>query len=129
MSVAGEIEVVDLRVLQGGRLLSANVRCKKEDPVARLAGGQIRPASVQPCDYEPDVLVAEVPLLLDEVRHGSGRGPPGDEAVERGPSSPERANLGPGHPLPQSRSVLVEAGVGCLASHVCNNIAFINNEQ
>ena len=57
----------DLRTLEGGCLLSADVRRKKKDPVARLAGGQGRSAAVQLFDYDPNVLVAEVSLLLDKV--------------------------------------------------------------
>ena len=118
MSVAGEIKVVDLRTFEGGCLLSADVRRKHEDPVARLAGGQGRSASLQLFDDDPNVLVAEVSLLLDKVPNRSPCGPPCDDAVELNQSSSERANLGLRHPLLQSRPVHVEVGRGCWPSHV-----------
>ena len=129
MSVAGEIEVVDLRTLEGGCLLSADVRRKKEDPVARLAGGQGRSASVQPFDYDPNVLVAEVSLLLDKVPYRSACGLPGDDAVELDQSFSERANLGLRHPLLQSGPVHVKVELGCRSSHVHDYGPFINNEH
>ena len=67
MSVAGEINVVDSRMLEHGCLLPPDVWRKKEDPVLRSAGGQGRSASVQLLDYDPNILVAEVSPLLDEV--------------------------------------------------------------
>ena len=103
MSVAGEIKVVDLRTLEGGCLLSADVRRKQKDPVARLAGGQGRSASLQLFDDDPNVLVAEVSLLGDKVPNRSPCGPPCDDAVELNQSSSERANLGLRQPLLQSR--------------------------
>ena len=129
MSVAGEIKVVDLRTLEGGCLLSADVRRKQEDPVARLAGGQGRSASLQLLDDDPNVLVAEVSLLLDKVPNRSPGSLPGDDAVELDRSFSGRANLGLRHPLLQSRPVHVEVGRGCWPSHVHDYIVFINNEQ
>ena len=129
MSVAGEIKVVDLRTLEGGCLLSADVRRKKEDPVARLAGGQGRSASVQLFDYDPNVLVAEVSLLRDKVPNRSRCGLPGDDAVELDRSFSGRANLDLPHPLLQTRPVRVEVGRGCWVSHVHCYSTFINNEQ
>ena len=118
MSVAGEIEVVDLRTLEGGSLLSADVRRKNEDPVVRLAGGHVRSASIQQFDYDPNVLVAEVSLSLDKVPNRSSGGLPGDDAVELDQSSSERANLGLRHPLLQRRPVHVKVGLGRWSSHV-----------
>ena len=129
MSIAGEIEVVDLRTLEGGCLLSADVRRKKKDPVARSAGGQGRSVSVQLLDYDANVLVAEVSLHLDKVPKRSSCGLPGDDAVESDQSVSGRANLGLRHPLLQSRPVQVEVGRSCWASHVQSNIMFNNNEQ
>ena len=129
MSVAREIKVVDLRTLEGGCLLSANVRRKKKDPVARVASGQGRSASVQLFDYDPNVLVAEVSLLLDKVPNRSPCGLPGYDAVELNQSFSERANLGLRHPLLQSRPIHVKAGLGYWSSHVHSYSTFINNEQ
>ncbi|MCE2540451.1 MAG: hypothetical protein J4G16_08680 [Acidobacteria bacterium] len=82
MSVAGEIDVVDPRTLEHGCLLPPDVWRKKEDPVLRSAGGQGCSASVQLLDYDPNILVAEVSLLLDEVSNHALGGLPGDDAVE-----------------------------------------------
>ncbi len=82
MSVAGEIDVVDPRTLEHGCLLSPDVWRNKEDPVLRSAGGQGRSASVQLLDYDPNILVAEVSLLLDEVPNHTPGGLPSDDAVE-----------------------------------------------
>ena len=129
MSVAGEVKVVDLRTLEGGCLLSADVRCQNEDPVARSAGGHVRSASVQLFNYDPNVLVAEVSLLLDKVPNRSPCGLPGDDAVELDRSFSERANLGLRHPFLQSRPVHVEVRRGCWSSHVHIYSTFINTEQ
>ena len=129
MSVAGEINVVDPRTLEHGCLLSPDVWRKQEDPILRSAGGQGRSASVQLLDYDPDILVAEVSLLLDEVPSHTPGGLPGDDAVEQGQSSSGRANLGVRHPLPQSRPVHVKVGRGCHPGHVRKSSTFINDER
>ena len=129
MSVSGEINVVDPRSLEGGCLLSAHVRRKQEDPVARLTGGKCRPATVQLFDYDPNVLVAKVPLLLDEVPNRSPCGLPGDDAVEQGSSRSGRANLGLRHPPLESGPVHVHEGLGGWSSHVQKYSTFIINEQ
>ena len=82
MSIAGEIEVVDPRTLEHGCLLSPDVWRKKEDPVLRSAGWQGRSVSVQLLGYDPNILVAEVSLLLDKVPNHAPGGLPGDDAIE-----------------------------------------------
>ena len=109
--------------------MSADVRRKKKDPVARSAGGQGRSVSVQLLDYDPNVLVAEVSLHLDKVPKRSSCGHPGDDAVELDQSFSGRTNLGLRHPLLQSRPIQVEVGLGSCSSHVQSNIMFNNNEQ
>ena len=129
MGVSGEINVVDLRSLEGGCLLSAHVRRKKEDPVARLSGGERRPATVQLFDYDPNVLVAKVPLLLDKVPNRSPYGLPGDDGVEQGSSRSGRANLGLRHPPLESGTVHVHERLGGWSGHVHEYSTFITNEQ
>ena len=128
MSVASEIHVIDLRTLQGSSLLSPDVWRKKEYAVTGSAGRQGRPASFQLLDYDPNVLVTEVLLLLDEVPNHTPCGSPGDDAVETRQTSFSRANVGPRHPLPQSTRVHVKAGRGCCSSHVHEYSMFIINE-
>ena len=118
MRVPGEIEVVDLCSLENGCLLWAHVRGKKEDPVAHLTGRERRPASVQLFDYDPNVLVAKVSLLLDKVPKRSPYGIPGDDAVEQVPSSSGRANLGLRHPPLESGPVHVQDRLGGWSNHV-----------
>ena len=129
MNVAGEINVVDPRTLEHGCLLSPDVWRKQEDPILRSAGGQGRSTSVQLLDYDPDILVAEVSLLLDEVPSHTPGGLPCDDAVEQGQSASGRANLGVRHPLPQSRPVHVKVGRGCHPGHVRKSSTFINDER
>src|SRR5436190_3286662 len=104
MCVAGEIEVVDLCAFEDGRLLRSDVRREKQEPVVGVIGRQIRSATIQLLDYDADVLMTEMPLLLDKVPKGSLRRFPSDDTVEMGQCFPSLADLGLRHPLPESRS-------------------------
>jgi hypothetical protein len=50
MSVPGKIEIIDLRTLEGVRLLRTDVRCEEENLVAGVARWQIRLLAVQLLD-------------------------------------------------------------------------------
>ena len=110
MCVAGEIEVVDLRAFEDGCLLRSDVRREKQEPVVGVIGRQVRSAPIQLLDDDSDILMTEMPLLLDQVTKGSVRSLPGDDAVEAGQGFPWRTELGLRHPLLESGPVQVEVG-------------------
>ena len=49
-----------------------------------MIGRQVRSAAIQLFDDDSDVLMTEMPLLLDKVSTGPLRGLPGDNAIEAG---------------------------------------------
>jgi hypothetical protein len=129
MCVTGEIEVVNLCAFKDGRLLRSDVRREKQEPIVGVIGRQFRSAPIQLLDYDPDILMTEMPLFLDKVPKGSLTSLPGDDTVEAGQGFPRRTDLGLRHPLLESGPVQVEIGGNFRPSHVRNNSMFINNEQ
>lgn len=129
MSVAGEIEIVDLGTFQGGSLLGANVRRKKQEPVANVVGGQIRPPTVQLINHDADVLVAEMAFFFDEIANDLPVRFPGNDTVEPVEWPRRYTDLGPRHPLQKNWLVLIEGVRTFCIDHVRNNIMFSNNEH
>ncbi len=107
MSVASEIDVVDVGTLQNQSLLGADVWRKKEEPIANVAGGQTRHPAVQLVDDDADILVTEMTLFLDEVANGPLRRLPGNDSVKTVEGLRDRADRGRWHPLPEEWSVPV----------------------
>jgi len=127
--VAGEIEVVDLCAFEDGCLLRSDVRREEQEPVVGVIGRQVRSAALQSFDDDSDILMTEMPLLLDKVPKGSLKCFPSDDTVETRQCFPGRADFGPRHPPLESRPVQVEVARNFRPSHVHQNTTFINNEQ
>ncbi|HEX5140168.1 MAG TPA: hypothetical protein VFX19_04445 [Dehalococcoidia bacterium] len=105
MCVAGEIEIIDLGAFEDGCLLGSDVRREKQEPMVGVVGRQPRSAPIQLLDYDPDILMTQMPLLLDKVPKGALRGLPGKDTVEAGQGLPRRTDLRLRHPLLESRPV------------------------
>jgi hypothetical protein len=108
MSVACEIEIVDLGAFQGGSLLWADVGRENQKSVADVVGRQSRPPTVQLINDDANVLVAEMPFLLDKVANGSLTCLPSNYSIKAAQELRWRADLGLGHPFLESSLVPLE---------------------
>lgn len=128
MSVACEIEIVDIGLFQGRSLLWAHVRRKKQNPTINVVRWQSGAPTVYLINYDADVLMAEVPFFFDEVANDLPVHLPSDDAVEAVEWARWDADLGSRHPLPKNWLVRAEDILTVCIHDVLNNIMFINNE-
>lgn len=82
MCVAGEIEVVDLCPFEDGCLLRPDMRREEQEPVVGVIGWQVHSAAIQLLDFDSDVLMTEMRLLLDKVPKVSLKCFPSHDSVE-----------------------------------------------
>jgi len=129
MSVACEIEVVDLGAFQGRSLLGTDVRRKEQEPVANVVGRQSCHTAVQLIDDDADVLVTEMPFLFNKVANEPTGRLPCEHGVKAIMGSRWRTDRSLRHPPLKIGVVWLKDGRPGGRCHVLHTTVFINNEQ
>ena len=99
MSVASEIDVVDVGTLQNPSLLGADVWCQQQKPIANMVGRQTRHLAVQLVDDDADILMAEVTFFFEKVANGPLRRFPSNDSVKTVQGLRDGTDGGLWHPL------------------------------
>jgi hypothetical protein len=110
MGVSSEIEVFDVCAIEDRCLLRSDVRREEQESVVGVIGRQGHSESVQLLHDDADILMPEVPFLLNKIPKASVLGLPSDNTVEADEGLPSCADLSLRHPLLESGPVQIEVG-------------------